>query len=235
MKRALLVCAVPQPGGVELVARMASEFDIVIGVDAGAATCLRAGVTPTVLVGDFDSLDTDVLDEAVGLGVPVRSYPPDKDRTDIDLAIYEARTMGVTQVCVTAATTERLDHTLGVIAALVGAADLMPYVVEPGLNAWVLSSQGRREVTLRGPGATVSIIAFSPAARVSAVGVRWPLISADISYTATLGISNVVVDDAARVSIEEGVALVLSPVTHVPPACEHVPNLTLEGEPIRPA
>jgi len=224
MTRALLVCAVPQPGGVELLRRLAPSFDIVIGVDAGAAVCLEAGITPAALVGDFDSIDTAVLDESVRLGVPVRSYPPDKDRTDIDLAIFEARSLGATQLTVTAATTERLDHTLGVIGVLAGNADMMPELVEPSLNAWLLSEEGRRDVSLCGVGATVSIVALTPVARVSAVGVRWPLVSADISYTTTLGISNVVVHDGARIEIEAGRAFVLSPQTHVAPARVDVPN-----------
>lgn len=220
MTRALLVCAVPQAGGAELVARIAPHYAIVVGVDEGAAVCLQAGVVPTMLVGDFDSISTSVLDDAVGLGVPIRSYPPDKDRTDMDLAISEVRAMGATSIGVTAASTERLDHTLGVIAALAGAADLQPSLIEPDLNAWVLAPEGRDELVLEGVDATVSIVAFTPAARVSAVGVRWPLVSADISYTATVGISNVIVADGARISIEAGVALVLSPRTHVPPAAE---------------
>jgi len=231
MMRALLVCAVPQVGGVELVARLAPEFDLVIGVDAGGEVCLKAGVTPTLLVGDFDSIDMAALDEAVGLGVPVRSYPPDKDRTDVDLAISEARTLGATHICVTAATAERLDHTLGVVAALAGARDLMPRLAEPDLNGWVLSPEGRCAVSLRGIGATVSIVPFTPTARVSARGVRWPLESADISYTATVGISNVIRTDDACVSIEAGVALVLSPRTHVPPAIEHRSNRAGEDDP----
>jgi len=220
MTRALLVCAVPRPGGAELVAAIAPGFEIVIGVDAGAAVCLQAGVTPTMLVGDFDSITTDVLDKAVGLGVPVRSYPVDKDKTDIDLAIAEARALGATHVSVTAATTERLDHTLGVIAALAGARDLTPRLIEPDLMGWVLSPEGLRELGLRGPGATVSVMPFTPVARISARGVRWPLHSADISYTSTVGISNVVGAGDAHISIEAGVALVLSPRTHMPPALE---------------
>lgn len=225
MTRALLVGAAPQPGSRELVGRIAADYDVVIGVDGGGAVCFEAGVTPTLLVGDFDSLDAAHLVEAQRLGVPIRSHPRDKDRTDLDLAIGEARALGVTRIAVTAASTGRLDHTLGVAAALVAASDLRPILVEPDLNGWILSDAGRTEVRLTGPGATVSVVPITQTVRVSASGVRWPLEHADISYTDTVGISNVVLVAEALVSVESGVAWVLSPRTHVPPAEESPPAL----------
>ena len=220
MSRALLVCAVPQARGIELVRDIAGEFDVVIGVDAGGAVCLRAGVTPMLVVGDFDSIDAAALDEVARMGVPIRSYPTDKDRTDIDLAIGEARDLGATEIAVTAATAERLDHTLGVVAALAGAGDLSPRLLEPDLNGWILSSAGHAAVTLDGIGATVSVLALTPSARVSARGVRWPLELADISSVSTMGISNVVSVNGAMISVDAGIALVLSPRTDVAPAVE---------------
>ena len=220
MKRALLVCAAAQPGSRDLVAAIAPGFDVIIGVDGGGALCLDAGIVPTMLVGDFDSIETELLDRAVASGVPLRSYPRDKDSTDLELAIGEARGLGATEITVTAATTGRLDHTLGVLAALAAAADLAPRIAEPDLNGWLLSPGGRPAVHVRGIGATLSIVPFTASARISAAGVRWPLEYADILHTGAAAISNVVLEAEAVVTVEEGVAYVLSPRTDVAPAEE---------------
>jgi thiamine pyrophosphokinase len=220
MTRALLVCAAVRPGSRELVAELAPSFDVVIGVDGGGSLCLDAGIVPTMLVGDFDSIEAEFLTKAVACGVTIRRFPADKDRTDLVLAIEQARELGVDRIAVTAATSARLDHTLGVLAALAGAADLQPQIVEPGLNGWVLSREGRCSVTLQGPGATVSVVPHTASARVSASGVRWPLEHADISDTETLGISNVVLGSSAVITVGEGVAFVLSPRTDAAPAHE---------------
>jgi thiamine pyrophosphokinase len=217
---ALLVCTSIKPGGVPLIARLAHRFDIVIGVDGGAAACLEAGVTPTLIVGDLDSLPAFSLARALDLGVEIRRFPADKDRTDLALALHEARTMGVGRVTVTGMTGGRLDHALGALAALVSAADLSPRICEPDMNGWLLSQAGRQSVRVVGDGTTLSIVPFSPSARVSASGVRWPLQDADISSTDTLGISNVVGNDGALVSVDAGIVYVLSPRTHVAPAEE---------------
>jgi thiamine pyrophosphokinase len=217
--RALLVCAASVEGSSELVSVLAPNADLIIAVDGGGLACLEAGVTPDALVGDLDSSDSETVERLVALGVPVHRFPAEKDSTDLELAIREARAQGADEIVVTAATSGRLDHTLAALAALASAADLRPRIVEPDLSAWLLARAGRRELTLRGAGATVSLIPWGGIALVSAHGVRWPLDHAEIGPESTLGVSNVVVSrDGATFSLHQGVALVLSVRGALPPA-----------------
>lgn len=209
--RALLVCAAQVKGSCTLVARLAPNFDLVIAVDGGGDICLEGGVTPDVLVGDLDSASSDTVDTLLARGVPIQRYPAEKDATDLQLAIAEARRQGATEIVVTAATSGRLDHTLGAIAALAAAADMQPQIVEPDLSAWLMARGGRRELILSGVGATVSLIPWGGIALVSAVGVRWPLDRAELGPESTLGVSNVVSSgEGASFSVHQGMALVLS-------------------------
>jgi thiamine pyrophosphokinase len=217
--RVLLVCAAPTHGFEGLVPRLAAEAQSVIAVDGGGAVCLDSGVTPNLLVGDLDSIDSAVADELAALGVPVRVYPAEKDETDLEIAIREARGLGATEIVVTAATTGRLDHTMGVLAALASASELNPTIAEPDLSVWLLSEKGRQTVTLAGVGSLISIVPFAGVACVSARGVRWPLELADMNPATTLGISNVVVDGGgATVVVHTGCAFVLSAGDVRPPA-----------------
>lgn len=221
--RALLVCAVPTRGSAELVAALASEADLVVAVDAGGAVCRQAGVRPDLLVGDFDSIDRALVDEAVAEGIEVRAFPAEKDATDLELAIDAARSLGANAITVTAATSGRLDHTLGVLAAIAGAADLLPRIVEPHVRGWLLAEGGRRALALSGAGATVSLVPFGGAATVSATGLRWPLDHAVLSPSSTLGISNVITSThGARVDLHSGAAYVFSPLLEQLPAAERV-------------
>ena len=47
---------------------------------------------------------------------------------------------------ITAASTGRLDHTLAVLAVLSSAVDMRPHLVEPELDVWVLSPEGRSSI-----------------------------------------------------------------------------------------
>ena len=218
---ALLVCAAPAPGGAELVSRLATSADLVIAVDGGGAVCREAGVRPDILVGDFDSLESSLLDEFVAEGMRVVEFPADKDQTDLALALGIARREGVDRVTVTAASTGRLDHTLAVAGTLAAAADLRPRLREPELCGWVLSTSLGSRLTLKGMGATVSILAPGWNATVSVKGVRWPLSKAELAPLSVLGMSNVITDPAgAIIEVHAGTVLVLSPHVDLAPAVE---------------
>lgn len=209
---ALIVAAAPVAGSPELVARLAPTVDLVIAVDHGGAVCLDAGVNPDVLLGDFDSIDPAAFDWLRDAGSRVVRYPVDKDRTDLELALEFAREEGVSAVMVTAASSGRLDHTLCTLGALAAAGDLSPMLVEPDVQAWVLTSGHRQSLTVSGLGATLSVLAICGEAIVSITGARWPLDHALLEPCSGLGLSNAVTSDSgSRISVHEGVAVVLAP------------------------
>ena len=217
--RALLVGAARVTGSSTLVSRLAPNHDLVIAVDGGVSICLEAGVTPDVLVGDLDSADPATVDALLQRGVPIQRYPAEKDSTDLELAIAEARRQGVREIVVTAATSGRLDHTLATLSALAAAANLKPSIIEPDLAGWLLSREGRRELGLSGVGTTVSLIPWGGIALVSARGVHWPLNRAELGPETTLGVSNVIsASTGATIESHQGVVFVLSVRDTLPPA-----------------
>jgi len=211
--RVLLVAAAPREGSESLVAELAASADMTIAVDGGGAVCLAAGVVPNVVLGDFDSLTPAALERIAESGAWVVRFPAEKDETDLELALAEARSAGADEVVLTCATAERLDHTLAALGALAANADLRPELAETDLSGWVLAPGGRDSVELEGEGATVSLVALGSSAVVSATGVRWPLEAAELRPGSGLGISNVITDRAgARFSVTSGSLLVLAPI-----------------------
>ncbi len=59
-----------------------SSADMFIAADSGAETALQFGCTPRIVVGDFDSLDTAVLQELSERGSEIRRVAVEKDETD---------------------------------------------------------------------------------------------------------------------------------------------------------
>jgi thiamine pyrophosphokinase len=208
----LIVAAAPVAGSPELVARLAPEHDLIIAVDGGGAVCIDAGVSPDIVLGDFDSLDPDVLEQLCSRGTSALPFPADKDQTDLELALVTARERGASSVTVTAASSGRLDHTLAVVGAISAAADLRPHLVEPNLRAWVLGEAGRVELAFAERGSTISLVALGAQARVTLSGVRWPLHDRVLTFDSGLGISNVVTaESGAIVQLHAGRLLVLVP------------------------
>lgn len=208
---ALVVAAAASPGSVDLVSTIAPLYDLVVAADGGGAICVEAGVKPHVLIGDFDSIEAGTQDALKASGTEIVTLPPDKDETDLELALALASVRGASRVTVTAASTGRLDHTLGVLAALAGVPRLEPCLREPDLTAWLLSGDERSTLGLEGRGATVSLIPWAGPAVVSATGVRWPLSDETLLPTAARGVSNVLVADHATVTLNAGILWVLAP------------------------
>ena len=210
--RALLVAAAPVPGSVDLVAELASRSDLDIAVDGGGAVCLDAGVTPDVVLGDFDSLSPDALARLTEAGARVVAFPTRKNHTDLELAFERARDSGATEVVVTCTTSGRLDHTLAALGALSANSALRPELAEPSVAGWVLSPQGRQSLALVGLGATVSLVATGGPAIVSATGVEWPIDRLELPPSSGLGVSNVIVaPSGATIDVHGGTVLVPIP------------------------
>ncbi|MEM7295728.1 MAG: thiamine diphosphokinase [Pseudomonadota bacterium] len=86
----------------------------VIAADGGAALALAAGVMPDLVVGDFDSLSSDVAAEIPADRLVSR---PDQGATDFQKALAEA---GQAPVLAAGFLGGRLDHQFAAFSALLG-------------------------------------------------------------------------------------------------------------------
>ncbi len=211
--RALLVCAAPVVGYGDLIRDLALESDVVIAVDGGALLCRQASVTPDLVVGDLDSIDAETLGLLDTGATAFIKYPADKDDSDLDLAVAQARSQGITEIVVCAAFSGRLDHTLAAVGTLASAPDLRPEIVEPEQRGWILSSSHRPRLDIGPIGATISVLALCERVVVSMHGVRWPLVHERLSLLDSRTLSNVTTHADAYIQLHSGVALVVAPST----------------------
>lgn len=208
MTRALILAGGPHPPA-DFARLRHRQGDLVICADRGLRLARAARLTPTVLVGDLDSLDeTDVLP------AEVHRYPIAKDQSDLEIALEEAARRGATTCEILGAVGGRLDHALfNVIAILERAAEL-------GLHA-TLSAPGLEVLHLgRGPhhlrhheGWTLSLLSVDRDAVLSLDGVAFPLQAQLLRRASTRGLSNLILTDPATVDVLKGtvVAVLLQP------------------------
>ena len=96
-----------------------TEEDLVIAADSGYTNALALGVSPSVVLGDFDSLDQSTLPE----NVQKIEFPPQKDYTDTQLAVKYALEQKCNQIVLIGGLSGRLDHTLSNLAILEDLSD----------------------------------------------------------------------------------------------------------------
>ena len=91
-------------------------FDTIIAADGGANHCLHLGITPDLIMGDFDSITSQAMEFYAN--VPKMQFKKDKDETDLELVIKHAFLKGANNVTLFAATGNRVDHALVNLALL---------------------------------------------------------------------------------------------------------------------
>ncbi len=175
---------------------------IVIGVDGGRDHALAAGLRPSGLVGDLDSVTRDGREWAAA-NATIARHPTDKDQTDTELALAFAADMQPERLTLIGGG-DRLDHTL----AAIGSLAALPLTSVPVLDAWwdgqhldVVHGPGRRSLCLE-PGSIVSLLALGRDCRnVTISGVRWPLDDHHLQPLIGLGVSNEVTDPDGDVAV----------------------------------
>lgn len=103
--------------------------DYVIAVDGGYDYAVQLGITPNLIIGDFDSLKSNMA-ASNDDNIPVISFPPEKDYTDMMLAAEKAAKLGFRTILIYGGTGGRPDHTFANI-------QLLSWIAEHGCAAYL--------------------------------------------------------------------------------------------------
>ncbi len=182
----------------------------VIAADGGARQAAYYGLRVNTILGDMDSLDDDEIRHFVGQGAELHRFPPEKDETDLELALLYAAKQPATHIRLFSALGDRLDQTLSNIylLALAPLRTLDVRVVAGKQEAW-LAYPG--ETIIEGErGDTVSLIPIAgEAAGIRTEALYYPLRDETLTFGPARGVSNVMQADRATVHLRSGVLLVV--------------------------
>jgi len=206
----VLIVAGGRPPDPEWLIQAADQLPVWC-VDSGIDSCQMSNVIPQRLIGDGDSATSQGWAWGNGLGIPVEVYPPEKDLTDLQLAL---QTVGLVQGQMAAVVTGvwggRFDHTFSNIYSLKGCEEF---------GVWGCCAADEREVLilLKGKNSVrietvnspevVSLLPLSTqCSGVCIDGVRWPLADVELHDGLPYAISNRLsaVDTELTVAIETG-------------------------------
>lgn len=187
---------------------------VLVAADGGLDHALAAGLEPTILVGDLDSVSAAGLAWCAAHHVDVVRFPVDKAATDTELAVAHAVTMRPGRLLLVAGGGDRIDHAVAALGAL-GAPELAGV---RSLEAWWGDDELRvlhapSTIELDHPvGTTFSTIAMhGPCAGVTITGARWRLDDDDLSPLIGRGVSNLVERTPVTITVGAGVLTVVVP------------------------
>ena len=177
--------------------------DYVIAADGGLRHTQTLGITPDLIIGDFDSLGF------VPEGANV--HPVEKDDTDAMLAVRRGLELGYREFLLYGSLDgPRLDHTVANFQTLQFLADrgaIGCLVGKSTLAAVIKNGSLRFPAGLEG---TVSVFCSGSAARgVTLEGLYYPLENGELTPGFPLGASNHFTGKEAVIRVEDGSLLVL--------------------------
>ena len=176
------------------------EKDFVIAADAGIR---YVGERADFAIGDWDSL------HYIPAGVKAVSLPVVKDYTDTGEAVDYALSKGAEEIVLFGAGGGRTDHFLANLHYLAMIADkgVKASMVCPDCTIYAMA-EGERKFGSRGK--IISVIPMRERVVASISGVQYPLKKHLMPQdNPGLGVSNVVEENYALITIHEGIVLVI--------------------------
>lgn len=178
--------------------------DFVIAADAGYYNCVNAGVTPDLIVGDFDSgKKPETLIETIILN-------PVKDSTDSETALSEAEKRGYKDIILLGATGKRLDHTLANILLTASAKQRGRSLTIIDEHHKIYAVKNETKIIQRSKSKYyLSVYAVGGDCEITEEGVYYPLNKYILSPFSALGVSNEITDDSAKITVYSGTAVII--------------------------
>jgi thiamine pyrophosphokinase len=184
--------------------QIAKECDMLIAADGGAKYFVNTGLTPQVVIGDMDSVDSDMW--KYNSGIEYIRYPEAKDKSDTELAVEYALGRGCKQVILLAATGGRLDHTLGNVALL--ASHPGQVAIFDGTSTLVAVDKSEKCILHGNVGTRVSLVPYGDgSSRVRTNGLKYALRDECLN-SATHGLSNELSRTETCICVSNGILLV---------------------------
>lgn len=187
-----------------------NKYDFIICADGGARHLYKVNIMPNYILGDLDSLSSEIIDFYKHSKVKFTQFPSRKNETDAELCINLANDLNVNEIHIIGALGGRIDHTIANI-------NLMYYIKQLGINSTIQTPDediflvSNETFIINGnKGDTVSIIPIKGDAKgVTLEYLEYPLNNFEMKYGTPIGISNVMEKNECKITVEDGSLIVI--------------------------
>jgi thiamine pyrophosphokinase len=173
------------------------KFPCLVAVNGGINNCSTLGIRPDLVIGDLDSADPGLLKSLSN--IPIKSYPREKDQTDLEIALSLV-SENAEEMTIFGALAGRTDHLLGNLILL----SRYPGKVFLESEKERIFVVGERVSISTYPGQVISLIPLNgPVIGIHAKELKWPLVDRTLDKQ-FIGISNEALGSQVEISVAEG-------------------------------
>lgn len=186
------------------ILKVINEADYLICADGGARHAECAGVTPDLVIGDFDTLSPEEMESLAGQGIELVRLPRDKDYSDTHLALLKALELGYKKITMLACLGGRADHALAniMLLALPAARDIDLRIMDEQQEVFLIH---RRRSVKGKAGDTLSLLPLSEKVTgIKTEGLLYQVPHGMFQMGIPNGISNSMLAPEVSIEVEEG-------------------------------
>ena len=191
---------------VEEIKSLCTSDDFIVCADSGYSFAKKAGLTPNLIIGDFDSLK-----EELPQNTEVVKLNTHKDDTDTEHCVMECIRRGYKDFLLLGSIGGRTDHTFANIATLAFLSEYNYNGIARNNGEEIrILKEGSYEMNNK-KGLIFSVFPYGcESVNVTYKGAEYMLNNKTLTYNVSRGISNVFVDDEAVITINRGRAILLT-------------------------
>ncbi|MBP0724864.1 thiamine diphosphokinase [Bacillus sp. RG28] len=188
-----------------------NENEVWIGVDRGAGYLLSEGIIPEAIFGDFDSISQSHLEELKEKIENVFTFPPEKDDTDLELALKWALDQGPNKIMIHCVTGGRLDHEFGSINTLVKYLNHhTDILILDDVNEIKVLKEGSHLFKKSNEYKYISFFSLGNEVKnLTLEGFKYPLTNYSLKVGSSLCVSNEILNESGAISFASGIVLVI--------------------------
>lgn len=203
-KRCIVIGSSPDTD-IETIKKTVKSDDFTVCADGGYLFAEKAGITPQLIIGDFDSASFPK-----DYNCEVISLPVMKDDTDTNYCIKECVKRGFDNFVILGVTGGRADHTLANFCTLKYLADrnIFAEIIDSKMSAFVLNKNSK--IIIGKKNMTFSVFPFGcDSCKITLKGFLYELENGKLTADFPLGVSNVITDDNAQIIVHDGCILAM--------------------------
>jgi len=197
------------PPSKELLNREIIKDTFLIVADSGANCLFDYKIKPDLLVGDFDSIDKEVLNYFKQNNCKIDTYPTEKDFTDTEIAVEKALIMKPDKIVFLGCIGSRVDHLLGNIG-------MLKICLENGVDACLVDENNdirlvSEAVSLKGVrGQIFSLTSYGDeVVGLTIEGAKYPLNNYNLKIGQSISISNEFKHHQVNLKFKSGTLMVI--------------------------
>lgn len=184
-----------------------NNINNIIAVDKGLEALDENGILPNYIVGDFDSINKNVLSKYEN-NAEVIKLNPEKDFSDTHMALKLAIKIKSTSIYILGAMGKRIDHALANIHILKEALDNnIECKILDSNNEIQLITTGKYKVGNFGYKYVSLIPLTTKVEGITLTGFKYPLNNATLEIGHSIGVSNELIKDIATIEIKSGILI----------------------------